>query len=68
MNKIFIFLIRFYQVVLSPFLGMNCRFHPCCSEYARQAYSEFGFLKATRIVMARILKCGPWHSGGVDYI
>mgnify|MGYP006154950787 CR=1 FL=1 len=30
-------IIRGYQIVLSPWLGANCRYHPTCSQYALEA-------------------------------
>ena len=37
MQRILIFAIRVYKLVLSPFLGNNCRFHPGCANYAMEA-------------------------------
>jgi len=58
--------IRFYQYMISPMLGPACRFHPSCSEYAYQALSRYGLIKGTRLALGRILKCHPFHPGGVD--
>lgn len=71
MNKPFIFLIRFYQKALSPIaasLGAECRFYPSCSSYAVQAFENFSPWKAFYLTLKRLLKCGPWHEGGVDNI
>jgi len=46
--------------------GAACRFHPCCSEYAYQALARHGIIKGTRLALGRILKCHPFHPGGVD--
>jgi uncharacterized protein len=43
-----------------------CRFHPTCSEYAIQAFSELGLLKAARCVAWRLLRCNPLCTGGND--
>ena len=66
MRKIFIFLIKFYQKAISPFLGRRCRFHPTCSEYTKQAVEKYGALKGLYLGLIRILKCHPFHKGGYD--
>jgi len=58
--------INFYQKAISPGLGKNCRFYPSCSHYAALAIEKDGFLKGSFKSIIRILKCGPWHQGGVD--
>lgn len=66
MKTVGIFLIRAYQTLLSPLLPSACRFYPSCSEYARQAIEEFGFLRGTAKGIVRLLKCHPFHPGGYD--
>ena len=66
MRKIFIFLIKFYQKAISPFLGRRCRFYPTCSEYTKQAVEKYGALKGLYLGLIRILKCHPFHRGGYD--
>ncbi|MBS0195975.1 MAG: membrane protein insertion efficiency factor YidD [Planctomycetes bacterium] len=61
-----IFLIRVYQVVLSPLLGGQCRYAPSCSHYAVDAYREHGVLRGTRLTVSRILRCHPFAKGGYD--
>ncbi|OGN61896.1 MAG: membrane protein insertion efficiency factor YidD [Chlamydiae bacterium RIFCSPHIGHO2_12_FULL_27_8] len=68
MKKIFIILIRTYQLVLSPHLRDNCRFTPTCSEYSLQAFKRFGIIKALFLTIKRIFKCNPFHKGGEDKI
>jgi putative membrane protein insertion efficiency factor len=63
---IFIGLIRAYQYTLSPLLGPACRFYPSCSEYAYQAIMRYGPLKGLFLAIKRILRCHPYHPGGVD--
>lgn len=60
------FLIRAYQVGLSPYLGSRCRFHPSCSEYALGALRNHGLLKGVWLSVRRVAKCHPWHAGGHD--
>lgn len=66
MRKIVIFLIKFYQKAISPFLGRTCRFYPTCSEYTKQAVIKYGALKGLYLGLVRILKCHPFHRGGYD--
>ena len=61
-------LIRVYQVVLAPILPQSCRFDPSCSEYMRQAIDKFGVARGAYLGVRRILRCHPWHPGGVDPI
>ncbi len=64
-------LVRAYQLTVSPALvALNptcgCRFAPTCSHYARQALLEHGLAAGLFFTARRLVKCGPWHPGGVD--
>ena len=59
-------LIRGYQLFLSPIFPASCRFHPTCSEYARDALAEHGLLRGLGLSIWRILRCNPWNRGGLD--
>ncbi|HSQ86483.1 MAG TPA: membrane protein insertion efficiency factor YidD [Desulfobacterales bacterium] len=59
-------LIRAYQFILSPILAPACRFYPTCSEYAYQSILRYGLLKGFLLALKRILKCHPFHPGGID--
>ena len=59
-------LVRCYQLVLSPFLGRNCRFYPSCSQYFIEAVRQYGALSGSLRGIARILRCHPFHPGGYD--
>ena len=65
-QKLFLLLIRFYQVAISPHLGKNCRFMPTCSQYAYIAITRFGVIKGKYLAVRRLLKCHPFHEGGYD--
>jgi uncharacterized protein len=66
LKKIFISIIRFYQVVISPIKPPTCRFYPTCSHYGLEAVQRFGALKGGWLTLKRILKCHPFHPGGID--
>ncbi|MCI5839297.1 MAG: membrane protein insertion efficiency factor YidD [Peptoniphilaceae bacterium] len=67
LNKIFLKIIKFYQLYISPQLGRGkCKYIPTCSEYSRQAFMKYGFLKALRLSLWRILRCNPFSKGGYD--
>lgn len=59
-------LIRCYQMGISPWLGSQCRFQPTCSEYALQSVRRRGLIVGGWRTFVRILKCHPWHPGGID--
>lgn len=60
--------IRLYQRVVSPLLGPRCRFHPSCSEYAAGSILRFGVLQGVYLGIRRLLRCHPWHPGGIDEV
>jgi uncharacterized protein len=60
-------LIRGYQRLLSPLLPARCKYHPSCSQYALDAFREFGLLRGLVLATWRLLRCNPWSHGGVDY-
>ena len=68
MKHILLALIRAYRLLLSPLLGASCRFYPSCSAYAAQALEEHGAVRGSWLTAKRILKCHPWHAGGVDLV
>lgn len=63
MAKALIFLIKLYRIVLSPWVGNQCRFYPTCSVYAEQALRKYGTFKGIYLAIRRIFKCHPWHKG-----
>lgn len=61
-----------YRKLISPVLhavfGAKsfCRFTPTCSEYARRALLDYGFLTGTLLTAWRVLRCNPFSAGGPD--
>jgi len=66
LKKFFISIIRFYQIVISPIKPPTCRFYPTCSHYGLEAIQRFGAFKGGWLTLKRILKCHPFHPGGLD--
>lgn len=66
MQRLLIALIRLYQYLLSPWIGHHCRFFPTCSNYAIDAIERFGAMRGAYLTIRRLLKCHPWHHGGID--
>jgi len=66
LQHVLIGLIRGYQVLLSPFVGNQCRFTPTCSQYAREAVERHGAFKGIWLALRRVSRCHPWHPGGHD--
>jgi putative membrane protein insertion efficiency factor len=66
MSRLFIVMIRAYQVVLSPLLGARCRYYPTCSNYAIEALRVHGVLRGSVMASWRILRCNPFSHGGFD--
>ncbi|MDX9785678.1 MAG: membrane protein insertion efficiency factor YidD [Desulfobacterales bacterium] len=65
-QRVALWLIRSYQLFISPLIGPACRFYPSCSSYAYQAIERYGFLRGAWLAGKRVLKCHPFHPGGVD--
>ena len=58
--------VGFYSRAISPAFPPRCRFHPTCSAYATEAVAVHGALRGSWLSLVRLLKCAPWHPGGVD--
>lgn len=62
----FIFLVRFYQVAISPYTPAACRFEPTCSHYTAEALKKHGLFKGGWLAIKRIASCHPWGKSGYD--
>jgi len=60
--------IGFYSRAISPALPARCRFYPTCSAYASEAIERHGAARGTWLALRRLVKCAPWHPGGVDLV
>lgn len=60
-------IIRFYQLALSPHLGVSkCRYNPTCSSYGIEAFRKYGFFKGFWLTAKRISRCHPRGGHGYD--
>lgn len=63
---LFIGLVRAYQLLLSPHMPSTCRYYPSCSEYAVQAFQEYGAVRGLILTTYRLGRCHPWGGHGYD--
>lgn len=61
-----IFLVRAYQIVLSPLFRGCCRFEPSCSAYMIEAIKIHGAVKGVALGVLRLLRCRPFGPSGYD--
>ncbi len=60
--------VKAYRLLLSPWIGQSCRYHPTCSAYALEALEKHGAVKGGYLTVRRILRCHPWGGSGVDNV
>jgi len=66
-KDLFVFLIKIYRKYISPLkYAPTCRFVPTCSQYAMDAFEEWGALIGLILSVWRILRCNPFCRGGFD--
>jgi putative membrane protein insertion efficiency factor len=65
-TRLLVVLLGFYKRRISPLLPRSCRFTPTCSEYARLAILKHGPLRGGMLTAGRLMRCQPFHPGGVD--
>lgn len=58
--------VRAYRLILSPWVGHNCRYQPTCSAYAMEALHKHGGLRGGLLAARRIARCHPWGGDGYD--
>ena len=63
MKKLFLLLIRFYQLAVSPYFPARCRFTPTCSQYALEAVERYGAAKGGYLALKRLLRCHSFYKG-----
>jgi putative membrane protein insertion efficiency factor len=66
MRRVALWIIRGYQIAISPLFPPSCRFEPTCSNYGYEAIAKYGIIKGGWMAFRRILRCHPWNRGGYD--
>ena len=71
-KRLVLFLIHVYRIAapeLKVLFGLqsSCRYSPSCSEYTESAIKRSGTLKGLWEGARRILRCTPFHKGGIDF-
>jgi len=66
LSYIFISIVKFYKLFISPILPNSCRYTPTCSTYAIEAIQKHGPLKGGWLAIKRIISCNPWGGSGYD--
>ena len=61
-------LVKAYRLTLSPVIGSNCRHLPTCSQYADEAFARHGFWAGGWMTLARLLRCQPFGTSGLDFV
>ena len=59
-TNILIGIIKFYKMVISPYLAPSCRYLPTCSQYAIDSLKTYGLMKGFFKATKRILSCHPF--------
>ncbi len=65
-RALLLLLVKLYRRLVSPLLPRSCRFYPSCSTYALTALPRHGALRGTYLTARRLLRCHPFHPGGLD--
>ncbi|MDH3213751.1 MAG: membrane protein insertion efficiency factor YidD [Myxococcales bacterium] len=65
-RRLLVFVVRSYQVALSPWFGPACRFEPSCSQYAVGAIERHGAVSGIWLAAKRLGRCHPLGGTGYD--
>jgi len=58
--------IKFFQKIISPQDGPNCRYRPTCAKYAEICIKRYGPIKGIIMASDRFLRCNPFGAWGKD--
>jgi putative membrane protein insertion efficiency factor len=65
-RTLLIWAVRAYQTLVSPALPRSCKYHPSCSQYAIDAFSQYGVFRGFVLATWRLMRCNPLSYGGYD--
>ncbi|MBL4774840.1 MAG: membrane protein insertion efficiency factor YidD [Mariprofundus sp.] len=66
MRQLFLWLVRFYQLFISPIIPPHCAHSPTCSHYMQEAVQQYGIGRGGWLGLKRLLRCHPFSKGGYD--
>src|SRR5436190_9833175 len=61
-------LVAAYRYTFSALVGFHCRHLPSCSAYADEALDRFGLWAGSWMALARLARCHPWGTSGLDFV
>ena len=61
-------LVTLYRYALASLIGPRCRHLPGCSDYADEAIQRFGLWAGGWMTLARVVRCHPWGTSGLDFV
>jgi putative membrane protein insertion efficiency factor len=61
-------LVFLYRHTFSGLVGFRCRHLPTCSQYADEALDRFGLWAGCWMTLARLCRCQPWGTDGLDFV
>ena len=61
-------LIAIYRYTVAALIGPRCRHLPSCSDYGDEAIGRFGLWAGGWMTLARIARCQPWGTAGLDFV
>lgn len=67
MKYVGVALVYAWRFSLGALFPTTCKYHPSCSQYAIDAFQEYGLVRGAVLTGWRLLRCNPWSHGGVDY-
>lgn len=67
-RRLVLALLWLYQRTFSLIAWGSCRYHPSCSEYARQQFEQNPLPYAFVRSLKRVLTCNQLFPGGIDYV
>ena len=69
LKNFLIVIIKIYKIIISPFIGNNCRYLPTCSDYFIDCLKYHGLFKGFYMGIKRLISCHPikFLGGGEGY-
>jgi uncharacterized protein len=61
-------LVGLYRHTLASLTSGRCRHLPTCSDYADEAIGRFGLWAGGWMTLARLLRCHPFGTAGLDFV